>query len=74
MKRIATVHGVAGAIVLQATPAMAQKIDVAIGTTSARSSFFAYYATISKLATEMNAPVRITVSETGGIPRKTWPA
>ena len=67
MKRIATVLGVAGAMLLQATPAMAQKVDVAVGTTSARSSFFAYYATVSKLATEMSAPVRITVSETGGI-------
>ena len=69
MKRTATVLGLAAASVLlfEASAAMAQKVDVTIGTTSARSSFFSYYATISKFATEMNAPVRITVSETGGI-------
>lgn len=67
MKRIATILGAAGVMLFQATTAMAQNVDVAVGTTSARSSFFAYYATVSKLATEMNAPVRITVSETGGI-------
>ena len=43
------------------------KIDVIAGTTSARSSFFAYYATTAKLLTQANAPVRLTVSETGGI-------
>lgn len=56
------------AAVLSPVMASAQStIDVIAGTTSSRSSFFAYYATTAKLLTEAKSPVRLTVSETGGI-------
>ena len=62
------VAGLLAAAVLSPVVASAQSmIDVIVGTTSARSSFFAYYATTAKLLTEAGSPVRLTVSETGGI-------
>jgi len=60
--------GLLAAAVLSPVMASAQsKIDVLAGTTSSTSSFFAYYATTAKLLTEAKSPVRLTVSETGGI-------
>jgi TRAP transporter TAXI family solute receptor len=60
--------GLLAAAVLSPVAASAQStIDVIAGTTSSRSSFFAYYATTAKLLSEANSPVRLTVSETGGI-------
>merc|ERR1711964_824300 len=56
------------AAVLSPVMASAQStIDVIAGTTSSQSSFFAYYATTAKLLTAAKSPVRLTVSETGGI-------
>ena len=56
--------GLLAAAVLSPVAASAQStIDVIAGTTSSRSSFFAYYATTAKLLSEANSPVRLTVSE-----------
>ena len=68
MRPRSLVAGLLAAAVLSPAVASAQAtIDVIAGTTSSRSSFFAYYATTAKLLTEAKSPVRLTVSETGGI-------